>query len=150
MVIAKSKKYNQENQIGKEDLLFIVSDKDRWKSKSLHEVNEFCSEFENYFFILSNPCFEVWLFYHIGNPGKENANTSKAWKKLVHEKTINGFKIENYVGNIFDAINKAKKDDTNPNHFLTHDKHSKVYKIIEAIIEKVGEGNFRLFINKFL
>ncbi|MEO7047815.1 MAG: RloB family protein [Ferruginibacter sp.] len=145
-LLERTKKYKEENQIGPGDFLFIVSDVDRWKLESIYNVDAFCKEFLNHFLIISNPCFEVWLFYHLGESKKQNANDCGDWKRIVHKKTGIGFTIEKYAANIFEAVRKAKEDDDTPNHFFPKEKKSKVYKIIEAIIDKVGEGNFKAFI----
>lgn len=140
-------KYRDKNQIGDGDFLFIVSDVDRWEPKSLQEIDSFCKDLSNHFFIISNPCFEVWLYYHLGDPRLELLNTCKDWKALLHKKTETGFQIEKFAMNISKAILKAKKDDQNPDHYLPTKNHSKVYKVVETILSKIGEGNFQKFIN---
>ncbi len=58
------KLYNAENNIKnhKYKEFWLLSDVDRW-GEQIDEVYIACKA-ENYFFALSNPCFEIWLLLH--------------------------------------------------------------------------------------
>jgi hypothetical protein len=149
-LIQRIQHFIQANDIGEGDALFIVSDVDRWKKKLLYEVEEECEALKNVSFILSNPCFEVWLYYHLGSPKTETATTSKQWKAALHRKAKSGFVFQKFVGNIEKAIANSKNDDANPNHFFPVDKHTKVYKLLEAIIKKIGKPYWNNFVKNIV
>lgn len=45
------------------DRLWFVIDTDRWRQQ-IRELREHCAAINNHEVIQSNPCFEVWLYYH--------------------------------------------------------------------------------------
>ena len=49
--------------LGKEDKVWFVIDTDRWGSH-IPKLRKECQQRVNWFVAQSNPCFEVWLFYH--------------------------------------------------------------------------------------
>ncbi len=55
--------YKSKNEIDDSDLLFLVCDKDRWLEKTISMVLTECKQ-KQYNFIVSNPCFELWLILH--------------------------------------------------------------------------------------
>jgi len=148
-VLERVKKYHESNQIGPEDFLFLVLDVDNWKRDIIYAVDAFCQDQQNHLLIVSNPCFEVWLYYHIGDPSEVVAKTCKDWKQLLHEKTKAGFQIDDYPTSITGALSRAKNQDKDPSHFFPAENHSKAYLIIEKIIEKIGKVNFDAYIEQF-
>jgi len=55
--------YKNNNEIDENDFLFLVCDKDRWTDSILSSILQLCRQ-KNYKFIVSNPCFELWLILH--------------------------------------------------------------------------------------
>lgn len=49
------------------DQVWIVIDRDRWTSKGMHEARSACKE-KGYQLLVSNPCFELWLYLHLDTP----------------------------------------------------------------------------------
>ena len=47
--------------------LWYVLDTDRWLKSQILEICKACEKNPDWSFALSNPCFEVWLFYHVSN-----------------------------------------------------------------------------------
>ena len=78
------------------DEVWIVLDTDKDKVDSRAEqiltVRKECSDSKNWFVVQSNPCFEVWLYYHL-NDLKLAADTidetCKSWKN--HVNNLGGF-----------------------------------------------------------
>lgn len=89
---AKPKFQLQEN-----DEVWIVLDTDPDKSNSreeqINQIKKKCKEKDNWFAVESNPCFEVWLFFHKNDKseGFESDDVCKSWKKKVDEIYIGGF-----------------------------------------------------------
>lgn len=118
---------------GKDDELWFVMDIDCWEESVLHEISNDCKENENWFMTLSNPCFEVWLFAHIGNPKELEITKCKELKNLIH-KTINGgYTVEVFVEMVDKAVENSKNNDSDFNADFPRLMETKVYKLIESI-----------------
>ena len=78
------------------DMVWIVLDTDKDKLDSrkeqLMDVRTKCAS-ENWNVAQSNPCFEVWLYYHqeTNKPDFENINVPASWKKIVNMIIKGGF-----------------------------------------------------------
>lgn len=81
----------------KNDEVWIVLDSDPDKANSrkeqINRIKEDCKEKDNWFVVESNPCFEVWLFYHENEQfiEFENDDVCKSWKQKVNESYEGGF-----------------------------------------------------------
>lgn len=64
------------------DRRWVVVDVDRWPSASLHEVHKQATA--SGWFVLSNPCFEVWLQLHFTDraQGDDSQSAKAAWSQL--------------------------------------------------------------------
>lgn len=56
--------YIEQEGLIDEDQLWIVMDVDRWEEEHLREIAMYCEQHPNWHIVLSNPCFEVWLYFH--------------------------------------------------------------------------------------
>ena len=78
---------------GDEVWIVLDIDKDETDSRKpqIKIVKEKCSELENWYLTKSNPCFEVWLYYHSHSekPNFDKSEICTEWKRLVND-TING------------------------------------------------------------
>ncbi len=128
--------YSEEYQIGKDDELWLMVDTDRWGNKKLSEI---CQEAlkKKYFLAISNPCFEVWLYLHLGEIDS-NIKSCRELKELLRN-IIGSYNpsrldLEIFENNIRLAVDRAKRispDDGNrwPASVGTH-----VYKVVENIL----------------
>ena len=93
---------SQENhtpkyELREQDEVWIVldSDLDKWDSRrtQIEAVKKFCSENKGWNLAESNPCFEVWLYYHQSNTkvSFEGDESCKNWKQLVNREFKGGF-----------------------------------------------------------
>ena len=79
------------------DEVWIVLDTDRDKIDSrkpqIKKVKEFCKQKGDWFVAQSNPCFEVWLYYHLSSekPDFKNNEDCNSWKRLVNDSIDGGF-----------------------------------------------------------
>lgn len=75
-----------------EDQVWFVIDTDRWRDH-LHEIREECSQRPHWQVVQSNPCFEVWLYFHAKPkiPAIDKLNQCQAWKNHLHEVIKGGF-----------------------------------------------------------
>lgn len=112
-------------------------DTDQWGDK-IKSLRSFClnNNISNnaWFVAQSNPCFEVWLYYHFFDckPRKSDIDRCGSLKKFVDEKIPGGFDSRKMPAKIETAINHAKilYSETNcePDVFCTE-----VYKLGEVI-----------------
>ncbi|MBS9773463.1 MAG: RloB domain-containing protein [Trichodesmium erythraeum GBRTRLIN201] len=100
----------------KNDEVWIVLDTDPDKSNSrerqINEVRIDCKARENWFVAESNPCFEVWLFFHRNNKVEEFEFDSicKSWKQKVNESFEGGFDSRRHPIFIEEAISNTEKN----------------------------------------
>lgn len=92
------------------DEVWIVldSDPDRKNSrdKQINKVKKECEKQSKWFVTESNPCFEVWLFYHKNERYEtfENDDMCTSWKQKVNNSIIGGFDSRRHPIFIEEAI----------------------------------------------
>lgn len=127
----------------KDDEFWLVIDVDRWKEKKISEISQKCIQ-KNYFFAISNPCFELWLLLHFIKINKnEIANLKSKFKnkqmltKLLKEKlgsfNNNRLDINNFIDHINNAIIEAEKLDVNPKNRWPQNIGTRVYLLVRRI-----------------
>lgn len=90
------------------DKVWFVIDTDRW-GKQLHDLRDECSRKPHWQIAQSNPCFEVWLYFHAYSnlPDAELLKCGD-WKPYVHSAIIGGFNCDYHPASIEDAIANAR------------------------------------------
>lgn len=118
------------------DELHFVLDTDRWKMKGLRELATHCRETEGWFVEISNPCFEVWLGYHFKAENLQLPGC-KQYKPAVDQMVPGGFNSEQHAVDLAEtAIENAKTQDDTPGHYMPENGVTKVYQLVEKLIEK--------------
>jgi|SRR5690554_3820545 len=151
-VLERALCYIEKEGLNNDDDLWFVMDIDRWKTEQLREINDLCSQNENWHIVLSNPCFEVWLYFH----KKEKISfsvpiTCQMLKKEISKIEKGGYHPQKILPYLKDAIKNAKQNDTNKNFFIPNINETKVYELGEALLTKIGDSDFNNFIsNTFL
>lgn len=150
-VLDRAVRYIEKEGLNNEDDLWIVMDVDRWSEEQLREVASYCDQFPNWNIVISNPCFEVWLYFH----KKSNINISKSescndFKTEISTLEKGGYHPIKFLRYFADAIVNAKAADSDINHFIPKIKETKVYQLGEAIINVIGKNDFEKFINSTL
>ena len=118
---------------GEDDSVWLVMDVDRWAKHLLHEIIKTCQNREKWNITISNPCFEVWLYFHIDEIENLNTVICKEIKNLLHQKTITGYNVEVFVKKAFEAAEKARLGDIEQSNDFPNLKTSKIYQLIEYI-----------------
>lgn len=150
-VLDRALRYIEKNDLKSEDDLWFVIDKDRWSDVQLRELFEYCNNYPNWNLVISNPCFEVWLYFHKKpNITLSTSNNCSEFKTEISKFTKEGYNAHKYLLNIKDAVNNAKAKDSDPNHFLPKSKETKVYKLGEAILKKVSTNDLDVFLSEIL
>lgn len=150
-VLDRAIKYIDSKGLADEDSLWFVMDVDRWNENQLREIAAFCDEHPNWHIVLSNPCFEVWLYFHKkSNIQKSKSICSQDFKIEINSFNIGGFHTYRYIPDIGKAIKNSKSADSNPAYFMPAFKETKVYLLGEALLNKIGISAFQRFIDEVL
>lgn len=62
-VLDRAVKYVEKEGLADEDELWFVMDIDKWSIDQIRAISNYCEGKKNWHIALSNPCFEVWLFF---------------------------------------------------------------------------------------
>lgn len=91
------------------DKLWFVVDTDRWRNQ-LHEIRKECDQRQHWQVAQSNPCFEVWLYFHAkaNLPQLNNMNQCSEWKSLLPQVIPGGFNSDIHPRYIEHATDHAK------------------------------------------
>ena len=146
-LLDRAVKYIEKEGLIDEDELWFVMDIDKWKIEQIREIAELCKNNPNWNIAISNPCYEIWLYFHMSStiPKEVKGNCKKAKYKLA-TLTSNGYNKDEYILNIKDAIKNSKNADSDKNHFLPKKGETKVYLLAESLISYVGVSDFNSFI----
>ncbi len=91
------------------DEVWFVVDTDSWGEK-IDQLRMSCLENNNWYMVQSNPCFEVWLFYHFSIFEEfDGMELSSNWKKFLNRKIAGGFDSRRHPVFISKAINYSKE-----------------------------------------
>ena len=79
---------NSNYQLNEEDEIWFIIHTDKW-GKEVENLRASTANHKNWFVAQSNPCFEVWLYYHFEKekPKKTVAN----WKEFLNDVVKGGF-----------------------------------------------------------
>jgi len=74
------------------DRVWFVIDTDRWREQ-LHDIRQECNNHSHWRVAQSNPCFEVWLYFHAkaGIPPMQNIARCSNWKPYLPTIIQGGF-----------------------------------------------------------
>jgi hypothetical protein len=123
------------------DKIWFAIDTDTWeKEGKIAPLRKFCKDknaqipekysevkpYEAWNVAQSNPCFEVWLYYHhyAEKPDKEDVEVHTSVKAYVHEQIAGGFDFQRDPTRLQDAIDNSEKNysqqgNGKPNWFAT-------------------------------
>lgn len=126
-VLDRAVKYIEKEGLSSEDDLWFVMDIDRWETDQLREIATYCEEHPNWHIVLSNPCFEVWLYFHKRNSIEGPNRSCSQLKHEISTHTVGGYNPLEYLSDLQAAITNSKANDTDPDYFLPNLNESKVY-----------------------
>jgi hypothetical protein len=91
------------------DRVWFAIDTDRWREQ-LHEIRQECDKHPHWRVAQSNPCFEVWLYFHAKTqlPVLENIAQCNSWKPHLPSIIQGGFNPDYHPIAIETAITNAK------------------------------------------
>jgi hypothetical protein len=125
--------------------IVIDIDKDKFDSRSpqIDLINKRIRERTNWSLAKSNPCFEVWLYYHLlaTLPVLDNENSCKAWKKKVNSVFQGGFDARKHPIYISTAIANSKAnfdaDEFSVGSTEVYLLGREIYKVLEEKIKPI-------------
>lgn len=116
------------------DILWFVIDTDHWRAQIHHLRNE-CEHHHGWNVAQSNPCFEVWLYYHVKKtlPALDHIDRCNNWKPLVAKIINGGFNPDFHPVAIETAI-KNSKGNYNEKGYFPQPGSTQVWKLAEILI----------------
>jgi hypothetical protein len=133
-----------EYSLMENDEVWLVFDRDHDKEDSrasqINEIRETCASQVDWFAAISNPCFEVWLYYHCHTkkPVFEGIDCSAEWKTFVNDAIKGGFDSRKHPGlieaSIENAVNNYEDTDGEPDIASTE-----VFRLGEVIFRFVKD-----------
>ena len=150
-VLDRAIKYIEKDGLSQEDELWFILDKDKWTFDQLKEISEYCDDKPNWFIAISNPCFEVWLYFHKhADIEKSDSVSCDDFKREISTFAVGGYNPLKFVRFTPSAIENARNADTDPNHFMPSVKQTKMYKPVQGIMEFAGINQFQEFLDEKL
>ncbi len=151
-VLAGLTEFNNKYELGDNDELWLVIDRDRWEVPMLSRVTQ--EAFQKRFRVAdSNPAFEIWLLLHhrslddyteeeIAELQANRRSGSRSRTRLERELiSICGsyskskLKSSDYLPEIDRAITNALASDVEPNDRWLNQIGTRVYKLAQSIID---------------
>lgn len=123
-----------------EDFVWFVLDVDRWPRKDIDELFQYYNNEANREICISNPCFEVWLHYHIIQTIPPELNTPRLLKANLPNIVTGGYNRDAFAKLIATAAFNAAKVDAHPDHYFPAPGVSKVYKLADKILGFFGNN----------
>ena len=150
-VLDRAMRYIEKEGLASEDELWFVLDKDRWSDRQLREIQEYCAQQANWHVAISNPCFEVWLYFHF----KADIDISKSvscndFKHEISTFDSAGYHPLKYIPRIQEATLNAENADSHIGYFMPGFKETKMYELAKRVMAFVGENDFADFLNSKL
>ena len=124
VLLDEERKYTVEYEHG--DTVWFIVDTDTWeKEGKITPLREFCAEknatipieydevkeYDAWNVAQSNPCFEIWQYYHFyeEKPEKDETDKFETFKEYVNSVISGGFNFERDPVRLNEAINNSEK-----------------------------------------
>jgi hypothetical protein len=136
-VLQRLRDFRETYDLGPEDQLCLVIDKDRWPAGQLGEVAA-QSRAGGFLLAVSRPCFEVWLLLHFTDlPEDHQRKTCRHFKQLLKSvvPAYDGTHLDPMVfaERLDSAMKRARELDTAPDARWPNTCGTRVHRVIEAI-----------------
>jgi hypothetical protein len=139
-VLERLDKCKKQYDLNEDDMLWLVSDVDRWGDKKLSDV---CSQARQrgYNLAISNPCFEVWLTLHFEDINTEDRtcdNFKARLRTILGSYNGSNLNISAYKPNTKDAVNRAKNLHPSSQQDWPPTLGTHVYRLVEILLKSLG------------
>jgi len=131
------KKEKELGAIDEKDRLWFVIDTDRWGSQ-LHDIRLECQNHPHWTVVQSNPCFEVWLYFHAKSklPEIDNLESCNSWKPHLPQLIQGGFNADMHPIAIEVAVANAKAG-YRATGYLPNPGSTQLWKLGEELVSLV-------------
>lgn len=154
VVFSNLKQFENIYQLEDDDELWMVIDRDRWKTETLAYIARQCFQSRFLHFAMSNPCFELWLLLHFEdltalseeelNALRENKRVTRrgdTWLKSRVRRVMGSYRESSYNTSILlplipEARNRAAALDRNKSERWPSDIGTHVYRLIDSITDR--------------
>ncbi|MDN5205481.1 RloB family protein [Fulvivirgaceae bacterium BMA10] len=126
------------------DQLWFVLDVDSWEREAIDSLCAITEEFSNWGIGISNPCFEVWLYYHKADGFTIQPKNAQHMKQILHQQVNGGYTLEEYAPEIETAIVNSESNDKVPQSDFPDLCVTKVYKLAREFINLLEKDDGRL------
>lgn len=133
-------KYEEDYGIEPEDFVWFVLDVDRWPRKEIDNLYHHCQEVANWELSISNPCFEVWLLYHLLKEIPVELNTAKRLKASLPKLVQGGYNIDYFANLIETASENAENADLHKDYYFPEKSVSKIYRLAKTLLSFLGNN----------
>lgn len=145
-VIERAEQYVKTAGLIDDDEVWLVLDVDNWPESQLSML---CQEAmsRRWKVAISNPCFEVWLCYHIVSQIADDGHTLKSAevKRYLSTITQDRYKDSEYAPLAFKAAEIARANDKHPDYRIPEYKETQLYRLIDDIRAYSSEAEIAVF-----
>jgi hypothetical protein len=133
-LLSNAQEASSENALTNNDQLWIVLDKDRWSRKSIESILQAGRSKAFWNIAISNPCFEVWLYFHFTKTLPELADLSgcREWKEIIPRINPGGFDCSRHPVLIETATINARSN-YRANGYLPDSGSTQVFELAAKI-----------------
>lgn len=134
-VIERTEDYCKTAGLIEGDEVWLVLDVDRWGDEKLSRLCQIASS-KGWHTAISNPCFEVWLCYHlVPTLDKSKMHLSSAEMKQFLNKLSEpeGYNNKRFAVKAFEAADNARKADAHPDYRIPEYGETQVYRLVDAM-----------------
>lgn len=121
-----------------DDQLWFVLDVDKWQREEIENLRIACESNPNWRIAISNPCFEVWLLFHIRKSIPDNGEGCGSLKQMLHRNAPGGYDKDAFCEKIELAVQNSRAADNNPRGHFPDRMMTKLYQLAEEIIPILG------------
>ncbi|WP_185212299.1 RloB family protein [Sphingobacterium mizutaii] len=133
-------RYDDDYGVEPEDFVWFVLDVDRWPRKEIDNLHQHCEQEANWELSVSNPCFEVWLVYHIIKTIPVGLNTARKLKANLPNLVPGGYNRDHFARLIETASQNAENADLYKDHYFPEKSASKVYLLAKTLLSFLGNN----------
>lgn len=118
------------------DEVWFVIDTDQWGEK-IAELREKSQQHQSWHIAQSNPCFEVWLYYHFSGERVplDWPDVCNDWKNLLPQIILGGFDAKKHPIYVKNAIENSKKFFLTDANAMPVVASTEVFKLAEVIYQ---------------
>lgn len=130
--------------IAERDQVWFVIDTDRWREQ-IRELREECNKHPHWQVVQSNPCFEVWLYFHakVHLPNLPYLHECNNWKPHLPKIIKGGFDTSTHPVAIETAIQNSKTTCTETG-YIPEPGSTQLWRLGEALIPLIKDELERL------